>query len=89
MLARSSFHVGDSNPIIQALARELSSRERALVVLDPYGLQVRWETVAALGSSGKADVFINFSQMGVIRTLRRTGGPAPGFRSMSDGVMAD
>jgi three-Cys-motif partner protein len=45
------------------------------VFLDPYGLDVEWKTVETLAKAEKFDVFINFSVMGVIRMLRRTGEP--------------
>jgi three-Cys-motif partner protein len=86
---KCSFSLGDANPLIRDLASSLSSRERALVFLDPYGLQVEWGTVEALGLSKRADVFINFSLMGVVRNLRRRGGPAPGFRLLVERVMGN
>jgi three-Cys-motif partner protein len=45
------------------------SRQRALVFLDPYGLNAYWSTVQELAETGQCDVFINFPVMGVIRNL--------------------
>jgi len=47
-----------------------SSRQRGLVFLDPYGLQVEWETVQLLAKTRTFDVFVNFSLMAVIRLLK-------------------
>lgn len=47
-----------------------SSRQRGLVFLDPYGLQVEWETVQVLAKAETFDVFVNFSLMAVIRLLK-------------------
>jgi three-Cys-motif partner protein len=84
---RYSILVGDANETIRARVRALSRNERALVFLDPYGLQVEWDTVELLAQSHKVDVLINFSLMGVIRNLRRTGGPTAQFRHLLERVM--
>jgi three-Cys-motif partner protein len=43
--------------------------KRAFIFLDPYGLELRWSTVEAIGETKVFDVFINFSVMGVYRQL--------------------
>jgi len=86
-LARSTLRRGDSNRLLTEVISSLSGTERAIVFLDPYGLQVEWDTVRALASSRKADVFINFSLMGVFRNLRLTGGPSPAIRERLATVM--
>jgi three-Cys-motif partner protein len=77
----------DANTHISSLVNQFPSNVRALVFLDPYGLQVEWATVASLAASRKVDVLINFSLMGVIRNLRRVGGPDPRVRRLLDRVM--
>lgn len=52
-----------------------SSRRRAFVFLDPYGLQVDWATVQELANTETCDIFINFSVMGVTRLLPRDQNP--------------
>jgi three-Cys-motif partner protein len=54
-----------------------SSKQRAFVFLDPYGLQVDWETVQELASTRTCDIFVNFSVMGVTRLLPRDQNPDP------------
>lgn len=54
-----------------------SSKQRAFVFLDPYGLQVDWETVTKLAKTKTCDIFINFSVMGVTRLLPRDQNPSP------------
>lgn len=54
-----------------------SSNQRAFVFLDPYGLQVDWETVRQLANTRTCDLFINFSVMGVTRLLPRDKSPNP------------
>jgi three-Cys-motif partner protein len=52
-----------------------ASKQRAFVFLDPYGLQVDWETVRKLANTKTCDIFINFSVMGVTRLLPRDQRP--------------
>jgi len=52
-----------------------SSKQRAFVFLDPYGLQVDWETVRELANTRTCDIFVNFSVMGVTRLLPRDQNP--------------
>ncbi len=54
-----------------------SSKQRAFVFLDPYGLQVDWETVRELANTRTCDIFVNFSVMGVTRLLPRDQNPDP------------
>jgi three-Cys-motif partner protein len=64
-----------------------SSKQRAIVFLDPYGLQVEWETVKALASARTFDIFVNFSLMGVTRLLRRDSPPEMNVREQLNKVM--
>lgn len=43
---------------------------RAFVFVDPYGLQVKWNTIKMLGEAETFDVYINFPVHGVTRQLR-------------------
>ncbi|HIK31619.1 MAG TPA: three-Cys-motif partner protein TcmP [Oscillatoriales cyanobacterium M59_W2019_021] len=52
-----------------------ASKQRAFVFLDPYGLQVDWDTVSELANTRTCDVFVNFSVMGVTRLLPREQKP--------------
>ena len=47
---------------------------RGVVFLDPFGMQVPWETLAALGRTRAVEVFINFPVgMAIQRLLKRSG----------------
>lgn len=68
----------DANLVLQNEApREVRYEDyaRALVFLDPYGLEVEFATVKALADSRAFELFVNFSVMGVNRLLRRQGPP--------------
>lgn len=69
---------GDCNEILRGrIIPELAAdgRQRALVFLDPYGLNVNWVTVQSLAETRQCDVFINFPVMGVLRNLPRDQRP--------------
>lgn len=73
-------HLGDCNEVLRnAIIPSLpyDSFRRAFVFLDPYGLQVDWETVRELANTRTCDIFVNFSVMGVTRLLPREQNPEP------------
>lgn len=66
-----SYH-GDCNDI---LIKDIfpilfyESFRRALCILDPYGLQLRWETIKAAAELKTVDIFINFPIMDINRNV--------------------
>jgi len=64
---------GDCNDVIlHSVLPRFSGRdcpERGFIFLDPYGLQLRWDTVEAIAKSGVFDILVNFSVMGIYRQL--------------------
>jgi len=53
-------------------------RNRAVVFLDPYGMQVEWSTVQAIARTQAIDLWILFP-MAVIRLLTKDEPPPPGW----------
>jgi three-Cys-motif partner protein len=81
---------GDCNEVLRdrIIPRlSYSSRQRAFIFLDPYGLQVDWNTIRELAETKTCDIFINFSVMGVTRLLPREQSPDPEVIRRIDGVM--
>ena len=70
--ARCQFRAGDANTQLQewCAARDWS-KERAVVFLDPYGMQVDWTTIQTLASTKGVDLWYLFP--GIARLLRRDG----------------
>jgi three-Cys-motif partner protein len=63
---------GDGNDIL--LTRILPSlrradARRALCLLDPYGLQLRWEVILVAGRLGTVEIFLNFPIMDMNRNV--------------------
>lgn len=70
--------LGNCNEVLcnDIIPRVLQSpTQRTFVFLDPYGLQVDWETVKKLANTKTCDIFVNFSVMGVTRLLPREQTP--------------
>lgn len=66
---------GDANELIQKLVPRIAGRNmRGVAFLDPYGPHLDWRTVAALGSTKKFEVIINFPLgMAINRLITRSG----------------
>lgn len=68
------FYIGDANKKVrqEILPRfQFNSFKRALCILDPYGVDIEWETIAAIGSTGTMDVYLNFPLMDINRNAAR------------------
>lgn len=66
---------GDANEEIQKLCVDRDwSAHRAVLFLDPYGMQVEWRTIEAIASTRAIDLWLLFPLgIGVNRLLTRTG----------------
>jgi len=66
----------ESNAFVKEWIRTVDWRKcRALVFLDPFALQVDFETIAALGSTQAVDLWLLFPLSAVNRVLVRRGKP--------------
>lgn len=64
----------DANAVLAQYASSMDWRTtRALVFLDPFGLEVRWETISLLAETGGWDVWYLFPLSGVIRMMQKDG----------------
>ena len=67
---------GDCNSVVLDWAASLDRRkDRGVVFLDPFKLEVNWTTVEALGRSGVVDLWLWFPLWVVNRLLKRDGYP--------------
>jgi len=68
--AKTEVHEGDCNDI---LTRDLfprfrqNKRLRAVLLVDPYGLQYDWDVIAEAGATKAVDLILNFPMMGAQR----------------------
>jgi three-Cys-motif partner protein len=74
-LSLCDFKHGDANVVLKAWCRERNWRkERAVVFLDPYGMQVDWDTIEVLAATKAIDLWYLFPLgVGVARLLTRDG----------------
>lgn len=71
---RIQIRQGDANVEIQNLCRKVWSSHRAVLFLDPYGMQVEWKTIEAIAKTKAIDLWILFPLgIGVNRLLTRSG----------------
>lgn len=65
---------GEANAEIRDLCSTDWTRHRAVLFLDPYGMQVEWPTIEAVARTGAIDLWLLFPLgIGVNRLLPRTG----------------
>lgn len=72
---RCDFRHGDANTVLKSWGGERNwQKERAVVFLDPYGMQVEWRTIEALGATKAIDLWYLFPLgVGVARLLTHDG----------------
>lgn len=84
--ARCSIRHEDANVALCAWCKERDwSRERAVVFLDPFGLQVKWSTIVSLGATGAVDLWYLFP-LNLLRLLKRDGMIEQSWRTRLDSV---
>ena len=73
----------DANAALQSLCAKVNwSKQRAVLFLDPFGMQVSWDTIRAIAETKAIDVWILFPLgMAVNRLLTRSGKMAEGWRN--------
>jgi three-Cys-motif partner protein len=75
LFSRCDFQHGDANEVLKVWCKERDwHKERAVVFLDPYGMQVEWATIQALAETKAIDLWYLFPLgVGVARLLKRDG----------------
>ena len=64
---------GDANEHLQNICDKNWSKHRAVAFLDPFALQIRWDTVKAIAATKSIDMWFLFPAMAVNRMLTRSG----------------
>jgi three-Cys-motif partner protein len=73
---------GEANAIIQDLCRKNWHGHRAVLFLDPYGMNVEWTTLERVAKTGAIDLWLLFPLgIGVNRLLPRSGQIPEGWRN--------
>ncbi len=77
---------GDANQFLQSVASSTNwKKTRAAIFIDPYGMQVSWETLKALSATKSVDIALLFPTGPLTRVLTRDGNiPAEWTRRVDD-----
>lgn len=80
----------DANEYIVDLCNRDWTRHRGVMFLDPYGMQVNWETIKAIASTEAIDLWILFPLgVAVNRLLKRNGDIRQGRKKRLDSIFGD
>ena len=74
----------DANEYLKNLCGKNWKNHRALVFLDPYGMQVDWKTIESIARTQAIDLWILFPLGTVNRLLKRNGEIRPSLRERLD-----
>lgn len=76
---------GEANLEIQALCSKNWTSHRAVLFLDPYGMQVEWKTIEAIAKTKAIDLWVLFPLgIGVNRLLTKSGGIPQSWKNRLD-----
>lgn len=81
-----SLENADANPYLKSLCQNTSWRNnRAVLFLDPFGMQVTWDTIEAIAQTQAIDLWLLFPLgVAVNRILTKTGRISPTWRAKLD-----
>jgi three-Cys-motif partner protein len=80
----------EANAYLQKLCLERSWKERrAVLFIDPFGMQLSWETVSAVGHTKAIDTWILFPVSAVNRLLKKDGNIPPAWRRRLDTMFGE
>jgi three-Cys-motif partner protein len=81
-ISRATFESGNANDVLKTLCARDWSKHRAVLFLDPYGMEVEWSTMEAIAGTQAIDVWILFpAGIGVNRQLPVDGNVLPWARA--------
>lgn len=81
--AKITIEQGDANKILEKAmnsSKWLSHKFRGVIFLDPYGLEIDWETLLAIASTKALDVWYLFSISGVVRQVSKDFEKMEGYK---------
>jgi len=81
--------IKEANSYLQGLCKRSWKDHRAVLFLDPFGMQVSWETVQAVGQTKAIDTWILFPVSAVNRLLKKDGKILPARRKRLDTLFGD
>jgi three-Cys-motif partner protein len=89
---RMDFHPGDANTFLRTLPERdwYQRRQRGVLFLDPYGMQVSWDSLRAVAATEAIDVWYLFPLgMGPLRLLKKNGDISDAHRQRLDDIFGE
>ena len=82
---------GDANKLIPEFCDGMGENDRAVVFLDPYAMELEWDTVKKVADTEKIDCWILFPLMAVSRVMPRVmpTGQEPKYWSKLDQIFGE
>lgn len=78
---------GDANSVVRELCQGSWQSQRAVLFLDPYGMNVEWATIEAIAATKAIDLWLLFPLgIGVNRLLTRSGERPAGWNERLDTI---
>ena len=82
--------IGEANDVIKNLCKMNWINHRAVLFLDPYGMQVTWDTIEAIAKTKAIDLWYLFPLgIGLNRLLKRNGQIDESIRRKIDEILGD
>lgn len=79
----------DANQHLQSLCNRSWKSRRAVLFIDPFGMQLTWETLQAIAGTKSIDTWILFPVSAVNRLLKQDGQIPPGWRRRLDTLFGE
>jgi three-Cys-motif partner protein len=79
----------DANIYLQELCARSWADHRAVLFIDPFGMQLTWDTLKAVAKTQAIDTWILFPVSGVNRLLVRDGNIPDGWRKRLDAMFGE
>ena len=77
----------DANVAVRELCNNWETNARAVVFLDPFGMEVKWQTIEAIAKTEAMDLWVLFPVgIAVNRMLKKDGDIPPQWKELLDGL---
>ena len=87
---RINIHIDDCNSKLQEICGQTNwKRNRAILFLDPFATEVKWETLEAIAATKAIDLWYLFPMSAANRMLKRDGEIDPTWKARLDMIFGD
>ncbi len=87
--AKVEISTDDANDFIRQTVRGMCRQDRGVVLLDPWGMQITWDTVCRIAETQHLDMWYLFPTQAVVRMLPRDGMPTDAWCNKLDSILGE